>query len=196
MRTCKVIFYAALILVISCSKKNDGGGTNTQDKAVDTINSMDIDVRKFSQGYDTTDNFITDYIVGYKAGDPINGSQGSANAKVYTYTSTDYTSNMYTVKYVGGGDLVDPADIRSRWGAIDAFYIRKALLGKPLLEIHDLKTGKLVKTYVCASDSAIVMFNYSVWDNLTITPKQNADALNYYLNVKQGDWLHYYYVPN
>jgi hypothetical protein len=99
---------------------------------------------------------------------------------------------MFTIKYVGGQNLVDPADLRVRYGAIDVFYLSKALLGKPIFEAHDLKTDKLIKTFVCAADSAAIEFNYSVWDNLSITPTQNADALNYYLNVKQVNDLHYY----
>ncbi len=176
---------------IACTKKNDGGNTQPpKDQTVDTIGYISTQVHNFAQGWDTTGNYITTF--SFFRSMVRNGTvayRGDTNVAGYTSLGGDY---RYRIRYVGGQDLIDPNQVLARYGAIDVFRVRKELLGKPLFEVYDLKTGNLVKRFICSADSAGVDMGYSVWDNLTVTPTQTGDALNYCLTVKQTDQLGYY----
>ncbi|MDO6430924.1 hypothetical protein Q4E93_10020 [Flavitalea sp. BT771] len=194
MRTHKVILYAALALLAACSKKNDNNGSTPPESTVDTVNYMSIASFKINAGYDTTDNYMADLDLRRRYGHIVIRNGFEKETLLYHYVATTSpASKLYTLKYVGKGvDLIKASDLVTRFGTIDVFYINKALLGKAIFEAYDLATGKLVKTYVASPDSVAVEFGYSIWDNLNIIPKQNADALDYCLNVKQADWIHYW----
>ncbi len=151
----------------------------------------------FGAGYDTSGNYIARYL--FRRYSPHityynYGEVTMTNASGYIATKSDAEAK-YTIKYVGGADFTDyqsSKDNPFHTGTYEYLYLNKALLGKPLFEVYDIKTNKVIKKLIYDKDSAVVEFSYSVWDNPNITPKQNGDALNYYMNVKQADKIKYY----
>jgi len=188
----KAMAFTLALMLLACTKKNDGTN-NTQppkDQTNDTIGYISTQVHNFGKGWDTTGNYITAFTMFRKM------LRKSAVAYGGDTVLAGYTSlgggARYRIRYVGGQELIDPNQVVMRTGAIDAFRVRKELLGKPLFEVYDLKTGNLVKRFICSPDSAGADISYSVFDNLTVTPTQTGGALNYCLTVKQTDQLAYY----
>lgn len=202
-------FILVMMIVTACSKDNDSNSQpdrpGEQTKLVDTINFIAIHPYKFGTGYDTSGNYIAQYTFQFhyptllQYPDGFVGTLEEVEARsmksigIAGYIATNSVNDAkYTVKYVGGADFANYKGNPMRNGTIDHFYLNKEILGKPLFEVYDIRANKLIKRLICAKDSAVVEFYYSVWDNPNITPKQNADALNYFLNVKQTDKIKYY----
>jgi|GEM_PF-1382214 len=193
MTTKLLLGICALIFVCyGCEKDKPEEDEIATAKIDETFNFLHTDVRNWSKGWDTTNNYITGYHFSRVQQITLGNSLvGDTSIEGYSGSQSDVTGD-YRIRYIGGEDLVDPSTVLKARGTQHIFPIKPALLGKPLFEAYSVKTGKLVKRFICSPDSAAVDIWFSVWDNFGITPQQTGFSLNYCIGVKQSDRITYW----
>jgi len=178
-----LILFAFLSLLASCTKSGSDNNTNptpAPDITTDTTARVWLEPVNFANGWDTTNNYIGTYSF-YK---------GGAGTLLNQYIASN-SSGTHRLRYVGSVPFFHVDSVRSRGGQLIEFPMSRELRGKPIFEIYDIATGQLYKRYIANKDSVRIIANFSSWDNYTTPNKKIADAMLYYINVKQNDGIRY-----
>lgn len=169
-----MVFSLLLLGIIACrkTKETENPDTPIPEKPIDTIHVVALFPENLI-GYDTTNNFLG-YIGFARYSDSINiWTVGN-----YSSDTIQSSAPRFTIRYVGGADLVDTSTVLST-NETYVFKMNPQLINKPIFEVYD--NGKLVKTWVVATTYRTSVTAGSSKITGEAFAKQTGAACNYYL---------------
>lgn len=174
------LFFA--LFICACSKDKQGDD-NTPGNVEVKVDYIQLSTYKFARGYDTTSNYIANYLF----------------RLVYDYkgsfiATTNPADQKYYIKYVGTEPLIEGDSVIYNNGELMMLPINNALKGKAIFEMYQVSDNKLFKRITASADSCRISASFSVWANNSITVPQIRSAFNYYLSTKQTPDIKYYFI--